>query len=136
KQCVLPVIPIGNRNECDQPGTASPQFSEAFKRGIEGAEVLEFLGRGSTPLNDIRRENEQLPRVGLETERKMRRTGAPNGSTILRVTAEERIKSLARANFGLHSRHDRTAQRSCNLERIRLVNDAVDNRKDMYTRND
>ena len=51
------------------------------------------------------------------------------------MTAEERCEPLTLADGGLHSRHDRAAQRPCNIERLGLANDAVGDREGMGPRN-
>ncbi len=50
---VVRVIPIGCRDEREQSSVASSQLAEAFDRDIECAEVLKFLRRWRTVLDDV-----------------------------------------------------------------------------------
>ena len=61
------------------------QLAEPFERRIKGAEVVEFLRRRRTSLDDVGSEDEQPSQVRLEGEREVRRTRAPNRSAVLRV---------------------------------------------------
>src|SRR5579883_393050 len=112
---------------------AARRTLRARRRECGGGQLLR---RRSAPLDDVRSEDEQPSRLRLESEREVRRFRAADRSAVLRVTAEERCERLICADGGLHSGHDRAAQRPCNIDRLGLADEARGDLERVRSRDD